>query len=248
MMEVAAPAAGVSGCKVCREASTLYGVVDFNKNCEEQHGKFLPLAGVPVYYYRCGKCGLVFTRAFDDWDVEDYRRNIYNEGYGEVDPDYLEARPAANARQVAEFIRRGSNLRVLDYGGGNGRLSELLRRQGVRSKTWDPMEENMDNPASNSFDLVTAFEVFEHTPAPHRTASEAVRFLKDEGVLLFSTLTVDALPPNAISFWYIAPRNGHVTVYTKESLRLLFAACGYSVHHFNDGAHLAYRRIPKWLA
>ncbi|MEA3126124.1 MAG: hypothetical protein QOD67_3143 [Caballeronia sp.] len=233
------PLARVSTCKVCQGEAPLYGVTDFNKNCGEPRGCYLPLTGVPVYYHRCVRCGLVYTNAFDHWKKSDYLRHIYNDDYRVVDPDYADVRPTNNATLVFNFIQKGQSPKCLDYGGGNGKLTALLREGQVDASSWDPMAEDEEMPPSGSFDFVSAFEVLEHTPQPLTSVQQALGLLKRRGVVLFSTLTIDALPPRAIDHWYIAPRNGHITIHTRQSLHTMFAKFGYRVHHFNDNLHLA---------
>jgi 2-polyprenyl-3-methyl-5-hydroxy-6-metoxy-1,4-benzoquinol methylase len=235
-----------SQCKICASPASIYGVVDFNKNCLENRDVFLPLVGVPVYYHQCEKCRLIFSNAFDDWTTADYQRHIYNSDYVKVDPDYVEARPRQLADMVFNFIKRGDGLQLLDYGGGSGLMAELLRQKGVAATSWDPMTAN-PLPDKHHFDVVTCFEVFEHTASPTATAKSALGLLGRNGVLLFSTLTADALPPREVGFWYIAPRNGHITIYSKKSLRTLFAKFGYKTHHFNDNVHMAYQELPAWV-
>jgi len=238
---------GAVPCKICGGPAALDGVVDFNKNCAEAQGVVLPLLGVPVYYHRCASCGAVFTVAFDHWTQQDFLRHIYNGGYAAVDPEYAETRPVGNAATVAGFVARAPGIRILDYGGGNGRLARELAARGLNAVSWDVMEPGRDRPPAGGFDLVTSFEVMEHTPTPVETFAEALSFLAPGGVLLFSTLTVDRLPPRAVLFWYIAPRNGHVTIYTRRSLAALAARFGRRMHHFSDGAHLCLTDRPAWL-
>ncbi|WP_158238583.1 methyltransferase domain-containing protein [Pollutimonas subterranea] len=235
-------------CKICDTAAELYGVLDFNKNCLEGNGVYLPLAGVPVYYHQCTNCGLIFTAVFDKWISEDFASAMYNDEYIKVDPEYKEIRPSSNSTMVFDFVKKIGATTVLDYGGGQGRMAQLLRGRQVDCDSWDPMVASSFSPQQNNYDLVTSFEVFEHTPTPIETTQQILSFLHEDGLLLFSTLTIDNLPHRNIDFWYIAPRNGHITIHTKKSLTLIFGRFGWKVHHFSDGLHLAFKNKPNFLS
>jgi len=141
-----------------------------------------------VYYRRCGQCGFAFTNDFNGWPPEEFQSQIYNADYALVDPDFVEARPAANARLVAEsFAGSQAAMRVLDYGGGAGLLAERLRAEGFEAATYDPFS-RFDSMPTGRFDLITCFEVMEHVPWPRVTAAAMAGLLKDEGAILFSTL------------------------------------------------------------
>jgi hypothetical protein len=242
-----APAGPQGPCKVCGGATELYGVVDFNKNCEEKGGVYLPLSGIPIYYGRCLDCGLVATSMFDAWTPKDFADRIYNDEYVKVDPDYEQKRPVQTSELVFDLAGKLGARKVLDYGAGQGLMARILRGRGLDCDSWDPMVQADPFQASERYDLVTSFEVFEHTPTPVRTAREALSVLGEEGVMLFSTLTVDRLAHRNIGFWYIAPRNGHITIHTRRSLQRLFGQLGWRVHHFSDGLHLAYKQKPAFI-
>ena len=242
-----APVKPTTVCKVCGAQASLYGVTDFNKNCEELRGTHLPLTGVPVYYHQCDACRLVFTEALDQWDKAAYLEHIYNDRYVDVDPDYVQVRPKENAAVVRAFLQQDLSTRHLDYGGGNGTMARVLKESGIDSSSWDPMDPEAVTPIG-PFGLVTAFEVFEHTPSPLATLQEIVGFCETTTPLIFfTTYTIDQLPPRNMDFWYLAPRNGHITVYTRASLDALFAHVGFNVHHYDSGWHLAYREVPSWV-
>jgi SAM-dependent methyltransferase len=242
------PVERVSTCKICSAQAPLYGVTDFHKSCEEARGRYLPLTGVAIYYHRCGDCGLVFTHAFDDWSKAEYVQHIYNDDYVLIDPEYIDTRPTGNAAFILDFIKKGKDLKCLDYGGGNGKLAGLLREGGLDAQSWDPMDAPETPLPSESFDFISAFEVLEHTPEPVATARQALGRLGPRGVLMFSTLTIDHVPPRGMDNWYIAPRNGHITLYTRRALDTLFQREGYRVHHFNDGLHMALKTTPDWMS
>jgi 2-polyprenyl-6-hydroxyphenyl methylase/3-demethylubiquinone-9 3-methyltransferase len=240
---------GLVACKVCDAVSSLFGVVDFHKSCEEARGKKLGLSGIPVYYRRCERCGFAFTTAFDGWGIAQFQRNIYNTDYLLVDPDYAEARPAGNARLVAEsFAGSRETIRILDYGGGTGLLAERLRSAGYDAETYDPFSE-YDVLPKEQFDLITAFEVMEHVPWPRETAARMAGLLKDEGAILFSTLVQpEGFAREGLGWWYAAPRNGHISLYTTASLAHLFKPLGMKVVSFNAALHITYARLTGFAA
>lgn len=238
-------------CKVCRQPAPLIGVVDFSKNCEERRGLRLSISGYPIYYRRCAVCGFLFTEAFDDWTGADFSDHIYNDDYVTVDPDFLGERARANARLVTQlFGRSAGNLSVLDYGGGNGALAATLREAGFAvADTYDPFVPPYDRTPERRYHLVTCFETLEHTPAPMQLATEISGLLGEQAMVIMSTLLQPAaFEQVGLSWWYVAPRNGHVSIHTRESLARMWAAVGLSLYSVSDGLHIAFRRLPDFAA
>jgi SAM-dependent methyltransferase len=234
-------------CKVCGGASPLYGVVDFHKSCIEAQGRRLAISGRPVYYRRCQRCGFLFTTAFDHWSFDAFRQNIYNDDYVIVDPDYVEVRPAGNAAVIAAtFPEARSSITILDYGGGSGLLATRLREQGFTAATYDPFSEFCELPAER-FDLITCFEVMEHVPFPEKTVAQMVSLMKKPGAILFSTLVQPGnLDQVGLNWWYASPRNGHISLYSRAALALLFEPHGMRVASFSEVIHMAYAEIPAF--
>jgi SAM-dependent methyltransferase len=226
--------------------------VDLNKSCEESRGRFLPLAGVPVYYLVCGKCGFAFAPELYGWTLEEFSSRIYNDEYVLVDPDYIEARPRANAEHLQSLIGdKGRSLRHLDYGGGHGLLSDLLRDSGWQSMSYDPFVDREVSVADlGKFDLITAYEVFEHVPDVRGLATNLATLLDQDGITLFSTLISNGnLARNQrITWWYASPRNGHISLFSKESLYFLATREGMNFGSFSPNMHAFWRHVPPWAA
>jgi len=244
-----AMSAGLAACKICKGPSALFGVVDFHKSCVEAQGKRLALAGIPIYYRRCERCGFLFTEAFDAWTESEFAEQIYNAEYALVDPDYEKARPTNNARLIAEaFGDAREEITMLDYGGGSGRMAELLRAQGFAAVSYDPFSKNREMPEGR-FDLITCFEVLEHAPWPLDTIAQMHALLKEDGLILFSTLLQPAtIVETGLSWWYAGPRNGHCPLYSADALLRLFASVGMQVASSSEALHLAYRSVPSFAA
>jgi SAM-dependent methyltransferase len=238
-----------ASCKLCGGAARLFGAIDFNRSCEEIRGKFLPVAGIPVPYRRCTACGLVYTEAFDDWSHADFERHIYNAGYSEVAADYEEVRPTNMAAFITRlFAEARHGLDILDYGGGNGVLAARLKTAGFpRVETYDPFHPAHRTRPDRRFDLVTCFETLEHMPDPTRGAADIAALLKPDGLLLLSTLVQPAdFEAQGMAWWYIGPRNGHVTLHSRASLTALWAGQGLQLASFNDNLHVAFRTLPPF--
>ena len=242
-----------ASCPVCESPSRPYDVVDLNKSCEEQRGKFLPLAGVPIYYYLCQSCGFCFAPEFSSWPLEEFESKIYTDAYITVDPDYLENRPRDNAQLLTQlFGVSRTSIRHLDYGGGNGLLSKLLVDSGWESSSYDPfVDRQVQINDLGKFDLISAFEVFEHVPTPSRLIGDLASLIKDDGLVIFTTLISEGNidPAKRLSWWYASPRNGHVSLYTANSLALLGAKKGFQYASFSnlpDLLHVYFRNIPHW--
>lgn len=237
-------------CKCCNHASTLYDLCDFNKSCEEARGKFLPLSGIPIYYYKCSHCDFIFTDDFDAASEEEFRQCVYNDDYIKVDPDYINVRPKNNAKMVSEaFARHLGELSILDYGSGNGTLAKLLAQAGAKqADSYDPFHTASNIRPQQKYELITAFEVVEHVPDPIATFRDIASLLGEkDSALLFSTLlqpdSIDALKT---SWWYIGPRNGHISIHSSKSLSLCLAAVGLRLTSYSQGIHFAYREMPSF--
>lgn len=239
-----------SVCDICGNQAFLCGVVDFNKSCLAQAGTILPLAGIPVYYRACRTCGFLSCDSFRHWGPAEFKAHIYNEDYAQVDPDYAEARPQVNFAVTDYcFAKFKEKVSILDYGGGNGLCAEKLRAAGYSAQSYDPFVETDVAPAAR-FDIVTAFEVVEHANDQNRLVEDMARWLKEEGVILFSThpQPEDFDPFKTMSWWYVGPRNGHVSIHTPRSLSKLFEKFGFSLVSLNKVLHAAYRGTPAFAA
>jgi SAM-dependent methyltransferase len=240
-----------SPCKICGSAAPLFGVVDFHKSCAEDRGVLLPLLGLPVYYRRCAACSFVFTDAFDDWSEEQFKAHIYNDGYQAVDPDYQTVRPLGNADVVARLWGPlKTQTRVLDYGGGNDAFCKALRANGFPvAVTYDPMVPEYARRPEGKFDLITCFETFEHLPDPAAGIALILECVAEPGPILFTTLLQPAdFNRLGLNWWYVGPRNGHVSIFSKPALAAAWGRHGYKVVSFTELIHLAFRTLPPFLA
>lgn len=240
-----------SACKICGSRAPLYGVVDFHKSCEENRGIHFPLSGIPIYYRRCESCKFLFTDAFDHWGIEQFKTYIYNDEYRLVDPDYEAKRPQANADFVAQYWGAvKAETRVLDYGGGSGKLAVKLRESGFHTAlTYDPMVPEFSIPPEGKYDLVTSFETLEHVPDPVASIAGILRYSAEPGLIFFSTLVQPAnFDQQRLNWWYVGPRNGHISLFSREALAIVWHRNGYKLASLSDNIHFAFRTLPPRVA
>ncbi len=239
-------------CKICGGQAPLYGVVDFHKSCEEARGVRLLLSGVPIYYRRCVDCKFLFTDAFDEWTTEHFKTHIYNDEYGRVDPDYQsETRSRTNGDVVAGLWGPyKTKTRVLDYGGGNDALCTALRAHGFPAAvSYDPMVPEFARRPDGKFDLVMCVETLEHMPDPASGIAAMIECAADPGLILFTTsVQPEDFDRLGLNWWYVAPRNGHISIFSREALKSAWNRHGYKVLSLNDNVHLAFRTLPHFLA
>jgi len=184
------------------------------------------------------------------WTLEDFSRRIYNDDYVLVDPDYPENRPVRHAEVLrALFPDLPQRIYHLDYGGGNGLLANLLRQSSWASSSYDPLLDTQTSPAHlGKFELITAFEVFEHVPDVPALMADLRTLLTETGLVLFSTVLSDGHIHSGerLGWWYAAPRNGHISLFSKKSLTLLARSNGFHFGSFSSSFHVFFRTVPAW--
>jgi hypothetical protein len=73
----------------------------------------------------------------------------------------------------------------------------------------------------------------------------AGRRVSEPGAVFYSTLTQPAdFDRYGVSWWYVGPRNGHNSIFTRQALALAWARHGFKTAALNDGTHLAFRTLP----
>lgn len=225
-------------CKICMAPAALFDVVDFNKCCDKDFYAF-GLAGIPVIYYWCQKCGFIFTDFFDSWSGKDFVQFIYNNDYQIVDGEYERQRPERAAADLSEALSGLEGAHILDYGSGAGHFAEEMRARGFPSVTnYDPF--SAPERPRGKFEIITCLETIEHSVDPLATMEDMRGLLAEDGVIILG----QSLQPADINkiranWWYIAPRNGHVSLFAEATFaeiadRLgLVLYCGSGIYGFS---------------
>jgi 2-polyprenyl-6-hydroxyphenyl methylase/3-demethylubiquinone-9 3-methyltransferase len=227
-------------CKCCNAEAPFLGMVDFNKSCEDRRGpRPFPPSDVMVPYHRCPNCGFIFTDYCDDWTPADFTARIYNDEYSKADYDanivngVTATISYANGRQLAGHLAGAQHrIRLLDFGaGGNpGNMGQALIDAGFRVTSYEPYFAADATRIEGRFDVIYAIEVFEHCPDVMAMAEFIGDHLTEHGLLYFSTLLhPHPSPDDVLSSWYIAPRNGHISIFSLPAITILFRAVGINI-------------------
>ncbi|MEH2458409.1 methyltransferase domain-containing protein [Nostoc sp.] len=189
-----------------------------------------------VDYFKCSNCGFVQTEE-PYWLEEAYSEAIARTDVG------LVFRNNNLSRQAAHIIFRIFNheAKFLDYGGGYGLFVRMMRDLGLDFYWIDKFCTNLfakgfegNEYVGDSYELVTAFEVFEHFVNP---IEEIENILKFSRTILFSTELLPENNPKPNEWWYYAPHDGqHISIYTLKTLSLI--AKKYNLNLYSNGFSL----------
>jgi hypothetical protein len=234
----------VTACKLCGADSLPFDIIDFNRSC----GGFTltDASAIPIVYRRCSECEFIFTDCFDDFTPDMWRKYVYNEGYSRVDPEYKTVRPRINAHMLRTLLSGRKHSTIgLDYGGGNGTTSALLRSQGWVFDSYDPFDQtNMDAGRIGKYNFCSAIEVFEHSPNPIGSLQDILSKVSGgQTVIMIGTSLTDGVITDMLrlSWWYAAPRNGHVSLYSSKSLKTMASRFNLEFFTHGRGPHFLFR-------
>jgi hypothetical protein len=241
-------------CKICGEKTCRpFDILDFNKSCESSLYP-IPFSAIPVIYHRCENCNFIFTNFFDEFTDNEWRSCVYNDDYIKVDPDYKEIRPKGNAENITSILCRISEenkITGLDYGGGNGNTALMVREKGYPYDSYDPFGHTSITPGNmGSYNFCTAFEVFEHTPNPVGTLENLLGMASRDKLFIYLSTTVhdDAVSDSSRLAWsYAGPRNGHISLYSRKSLKILAGKFNLDYHSAQNkqNTHILTRNINE---
>ena len=187
-------------------------------------------------YLHCRYCCYLFINK-PTWLKEAYSSPINIEDTGLVSRN-LGLSKITSIIITIWFSRRG---KFLDYAGGYGLLTRLMRDIGLDFYWLDKYTENLlarvfeHNKSNKKYELITAFEVFEHLQNP---ASELKKILKYGDSILFSTELIPARD-NLKNWDYLGVEHGqHLSFYSEKSLEFLAKKHGLNYYTDHSMVHL----------
>jgi 2-polyprenyl-3-methyl-5-hydroxy-6-metoxy-1,4-benzoquinol methylase len=213
-------------CKICNSLSNFV----FQKKLLQKY---------EVSYFRCTNCGFLHTEE-PYWLEEAYKLP-----FTPLDV-YLASRPMELSQLTENLILNYFNpsAKFLDYGGGIGVFTRMMRDRGLQFYRQDKYAQNLfaqyfdinDLPeCEQNFELATAFEVLEHLPNPLSEISQL--FTLSSNVFCSTVLQPDSSLQELQSWHYLAELHGqHIAFYTLESLKII--AKKFNCYYYSNGFNL----------
>lgn len=198
-----------------------------------------------VEYWRCEVCGQTVSKTHFDMAQSDWERlnQRYHASYQRTnanpdDPRWME-RINAQASTIANLSKNGFLPRDnpwIDYGCGDGKLSNLLNNAGINLLKFDSYMFDSERDyvgekslIKNHYDVVVNTSVFEHVRSIN-VLDEIAGLVSEQGVFALHVLVVECVPKDP-EWFYLIP--AHCAFYTNKSMQILFKRWCFkaSVYH-----------------
>ena len=210
-------------CKVCSQNAELFS--------EE-----IILEKYRIKYYKCNNCGFIQTEE-PYWLEESYSDAINRSDVGYVTRNLLYSK----FTKLIIFIFFNSKRKFIDYGSGYGLFVRLMRDYGLDYYWEDKYCENIfakDFVANKSnekcYELLSAFEVFEHVVNPPQDIKEMLKFSDS---IFFSTYLIPDNYPKPKEWWYYALDTGqHISFYSLRTMQ--YIAKENNLNFYTNGKNL----------
>ena len=193
-----------------------------------------------VDYFKCYQCGFIQTEN-PYWLEEAYSDPITKLDIG------LIYRNLNFSNKIENYFKKNifsSNGIYLDFGGGYGIFVRMMRDKGFNFYRHDTFCNNLfakhfdisDLPINYKFDLLTAFEVFEHLENP---IDELEKMLLLSDTIIFSTLLQPNDSVNPENWWYFIPETGqHISLFSLKTLEIISDKLNLYFYSNNNELHI----------
>lgn len=172
-------------------------------------------------FLKCNNCGFLFAED-PFWLSESYESAITYSDTGIIQRN-IQFSKICSVLIDFYFNRKA---KFMDYAGGYGLFTRMMRDIGFDFYWTDKYCENLfakgfehKNSNVDKYELITAFEVFEHLVDPVQELENILEYGRN---IIFSTELLPEPIPDPESWWYYNFVHGqHISFYSRESLLLL---------------------------
>lgn len=189
-----------------------------------------------VRYFFCGKCFFLQTEE-PYWLDEAYHNTINTSDTGIVERSIFFSKIVTSLASLKCEKQR----KFLDYGGGYGLFTRLMRDIGFDYYWSDPFTQNLlakgfeSDDRYNEFELITCFETFEHFTDPMK---ELGSMMKLSSNIFLSTELLPIPVPSVSDWYYYAPEHGqHVSFYSSRTFHYIAGQLGLQYHSNGSDLH-----------
>lgn len=218
-----------------------------------------------ICYLRCNECNMVYLKDVpsDEALAKFYSSDFFNEDINTIIKDTVE-RKREQLKMVESLLP--AKGRLLDIGCGHGYFLKEAKDQGwevhgldispsakkfVKQTTGiDIFLGNIEEAhyRDSYFDVVTLWDVLEHTPDPFKILKEVWRIVKKGGIV--ATSTPNARGINAICYkdrwpYYDFKKYGHILQFSPDTLKKLLKRSGFKMLQTVTKGSLDIRYIPN---
>jgi len=203
------------------------------------------LSKYTVQYHECHICGTVQVED-PYWLTEAYTSAINSEDTGIL----VRNTDLADKISIILLSLFGKDGKYLDYAGGYGIFTRLMRDIGFDFYWYDPYADNLlargfEYKNEDEYTALTILEAFEHFVDPKKELGE---MLQKTNTIIFTTLLLPDSTPKPDDWWYYLTNTGqHITFYRTTSFQYL--AQQFGLNYYSDGTvlHILTKKnfIPK---
>lgn len=209
-------------CRICgKKSTTCFAAVILNKH--------------NIKYYLCNHCGFLQTEE-PFWLEESYADPINISDTGIMHRNIR----LCKISSVLIYFLFDKNAAFLDYAGGYGILTRLMRDIGFDFYWHDPHATNLmargfEGNKEKKFSLITAFEAFEHFVEPLKEVEKMLDISKN---IIFTTQLLPKPVPEPKKWWYYGLEHGqHISFYGLKTLEYIAQKYNLNLYSF-AGIHL----------